>query len=234
MSIPVLALPVLNRYDLAYDMMRTVDVEVDRFYVVDNGGFFTGWEPEWARETHICRPGANLGWGAALNLTIKANLHAPWWFFVNADIAFSPGALAAAEEAMWALPGPGTAALAGFSAFGVNDKAIEAVGFLDESYHPCYCEDSDWHARAKRVGGVEFVSIDSGTVHVGGGSATIKEKGTRNDDTYPENRAYHALKWGGEPWDERYSTPWDAGGDPSVTTAPRLSRLRSLAWDRPR
>jgi len=229
--IPVLALPILNRYDLAYEMLRTVDVAVGRFYVVDNGGSFSEEEePLWAVRTHICRPGANLGWGAALNLTIKANLKAEWWLFVNSDIAFSPGDLELVEKAMWEAPGPMVAFACGFSAFAVNDKAIETVGFMDESYHPCYCEDSDWKARADRIGGVEFVELPTGTKHVGGGSVTIREPGTRNDDTYPENKAYHALKWGGEPWNEQYSSPWNKGGDPSVTTAPRLSRLRSLAW----
>jgi hypothetical protein len=230
MSIPVLALPILNRYDLAYKMMDTVDTPVDRFYVVDNGGGFDRDRPQWAKEMHVCDPGANLGWGKALNLTILANLHAPWFFFVNSDIEFSPMALAHAEKAMWADLEPAVVMLAGFSAFGLNDKAIEKVGFFDESYHPCYCEDSDWHARAERIGGVNFHHIKSETVHVEGGSVTIKEAGTKNAQSYPANVAFHEKKWGGDPWSEKYSTPWDQGGDPSVTTAPKLSRLRSLAW----
>lgn len=232
--IPVLALPILNRYDLAMRMIESVDVEVRRFYVIDNGG---GWtleqKPDWAQEMHVCAPGANLGWGKALNLTFLANLHAEWWFFVNSDVEFGPGDLAEAERLMWEGPGPTVTFLKGFSAFGVNDQAIEKVGFFDGSYHPCYCEDSDWYARAVRIGGVTFHRPPSKAVHLEGGSVTIKVKGTRNDDTYPLNKLYHSRKWGGEPWEEQYSTPWNAGGDPSVTTAPRLSRLRSLSWDRP-
>lgn len=231
MSIPVLALPILNRYDLAYKMMDSVDQPVDRFYVVDNGGGFDRDKPDWATEMHVADPGANLGWGAALNLTIKSNLKAPWWFFVNSDIVFGKGALAEAERLMWESPGPTLTLLFGFSAFGVNDKAIEKVGFLDESYHPCYCEDSDWYARAKLVGDVAVHRPkDTGTITLEGGSVTIKEPGTRNSSTYPQNVVYHREKWGGDPWQEKHATPWDRGGDPSVTTAPKLSRLRKLAW----
>ena len=230
MSIPVLALPILNRYDLGYKMLSTVDYPVERLYIIDNGGDWNHDKPDWATQMHVADPGANLGWGAALNLTFKANLNAPWWFFVNSDVEFAPGALEAAAEAIWGDPGPAAVYLAGYSAFGVNDKAIEKVGFLDESYHPCYCEDSDWHARAERIGGVTFHRPGTETKHVEGGSVTIKVAGTRNQDTYPKNVAYHKVKWGGDPWSEKYSTPWDQGGDPSVTTAPKLSRLRSLAW----
>lgn len=228
--IPVLALPILNRYDLAKKMMDTVDYPVERLYIVDNGSGWTFDKPDWATEMHVADPGANLGWGAALNLTWKANLHAPWIFFVNSDIEFAPGALEAAAKAIWSDMGAAVVMLAGYSAFGVNDKAMEKVGWLDESYHPCYCEDSDWHARAERIGGVTFHRPETDTLHVEGGSVTIKETGTRNSDSYPANVLYHKEKWGDSPWSEKYSTPWDQGGDPSVTTAPKLSRLRSLAW----
>ena len=230
MSIPVLALPILNRYDLAWKMMLTVDVAVDRLYIIDNGGEWSFDRPEWATEMHVANPGANLGWGPALNLTWKANLMAPWIFFVNSDIEFAPEALAEAERLMWGTPGPCVTMLAGFSAFAMNDKAVERVGWFDEHYHPCYCEDSDWHARAERVGGVTFHSPTTDTLHVEGGSVTIKERGTSNARTYPENVKFHNQKWGGEPWSEKYPTPWNRGDDPSVTTAPKLSRLRSLAW----
>jgi hypothetical protein len=230
--IPVLGLPILNRYDLAHGMERSVDVGVERYYVLDNGGGYvesTCGLSLAAESIHICKPGFNLGWGAAVNFIIRANLRADWWCFANADTVFGPGDLDALEAAMWAATGPAMVSVCGYSGFAVNDRAIEAVGWFDEHYIPCYCEDSDWDWRAKHLG-VSFTSIASTTTQAEGGSVTIRQPGTRNNDTYPLNKDYHRAKWGGEPWEEQYATPWNLGGDLTITTAPKLSRLREQSW----
>lgn len=230
--IPVLAVPVLDRYDLLDGMESSIDAEVRRYYVIDNGGRYDE-DRRWIPDRHVCRPGTNLGFAASVNLAIKANLRAPWWFFANDDIIFAPGDMDRMAETMWAAGGPQMAWLkdCGFAAFAVNDAAIEEVGWFDESYHPAYCEDCDWEWRAKRSGNVMFVDVPATTRHLA--SQTIKEIGRRkaNDRTYPLNKQYHKEKWGGpEPREEVFLTPFDAGGDPSVTAAPKLSRLRELAW----
>ena len=232
--IPVLAVPVLDRYDLLVGMEASVDAEVRRYYVIDNGGRYGPEDPrEWADAVHVCRPGTNLGFASSVNLAIKANLTAPWWFFVNDDIVFAPGDMERMAEAMWAAEGPLVALLqdCGFSAFAVNDQAIEAVGWFDESYYPAYCEDCDWSWRSK-MAGVKGITVPGTTVHLR--SQTIQGNINRrkaNDRTYMRNKEYHLSKWGGkEPREEIYATPFNAGGDPYATVAPRLSRLRELAW----
>lgn len=235
--IPVLAVPVLDRYDLLADMEASVDADVRRYYVIDNGGRYNGIEDghiwSWWEDRHVCRPGANLGFAASINLTIKANIHAPWWMFVNDDIVFAPGDLAAFEEQMWAVVGtPTIGMMAGcaFAAFALNDAVIDAVGWFDEGYHPAYCEDTDYLWRSTRKG-VQVIDVPGATRHLG--SQTIGRDLNRrqqNNLTYPLNVQYHRDKWGGAPREEVYTTPFNQGGDPSVTSAPRLSRLRELAW----
>lgn len=81
------------------------------------------------------------------------------------------------------------------------------------------------------IGGVRFLFVPGTSKHLG--SQTIKGSTRRreaNDRTYPLNKEYHYEKWGGEPRGERFETPYDVGGDPSVTVAPKLSRLREMAW----
>jgi len=227
--IPVFGLPILNRYDLSKKMEESIDVEMGRYYIVDNGGGYEEEAHTWFPNRHVCNPGVNLGWGAAINLIIRANMKADWWFFANADVVFGPGDLDRLEKAMWQAVGPTQVSICGYSAFAVNDKAIELAGWFDENYIPCYCEDSDWHWRAKTLG-VTFIILESQTVQLEGGSVTIRERGTNNPYSYPLNVQYHREKWGGPPWEEKYTTPWDRGGDLSVTTAPKLSRLRDQAW----
>jgi GT2 family glycosyltransferase len=232
--IPVLAVPVLDRYDLLVKMEDSVDIEVARYYVIDNGGRYEGPTAsmrEHAEAIHVCNPGFNLGFGGAINLAIKANIGAMWWMFSNDDMIFAEGHLAALEKRMWEEEhGPAVAFMSGHSAFAVNDKAIEKVGWFDESYHPAYCEDCDFDWRSKLLG-VARIDIPGGSLHKG--SQTIygnQMLRSSNDRTYKSNVAYHTAKWGGAPWAEVYTTPWNEGGDPSDVSMPRLSRLRKQAW----
>jgi len=233
--IPVLGVPVLDRYDLLEKMEESVDVEVKRYYVLDNGDKYDPFrqEPAWAEQCHVCRPGANLGFGAGINLMIRANAAVPWWMFTNDDVIFGPGHLKAMAEYMWQAQGPTVAHLAGlgYSAYAINFEAVERVGWFDESYYPAYVEDCDWNWRAKLIGGVTIIDIPGASFHAGsqtiGGSS---ERRRANDRTYARNKDYHRSKWGSEPWEEKFETPFNGGGDPSSTTAPRLSRLRDLAW----
>lgn len=233
--IPVLAVPVLDQYELLADMEKSVDADVRRYFVIDNGDRYEGTQADLAvraEKTHVCRPGANLGWGASINLAIKANIHAPWWLFANDDIIFAPGDLDRVAERMWQAAGPTLATMqnCGFSAFAINDAMVEAVGWFDESYHPAYCEDCDYEWRARRKGFLPII-VEGSTRHLG--SQTIGKSLPRrnsNNLTYPVNVKYHQAKWGGEPRQEVYETPFNQGGDPSITPAPRLSRLRELAW----
>jgi GT2 family glycosyltransferase len=233
--IPVLATPVLDRYDLLEGMEASVDVEVKRYYVIDNGGKYDPFrqEPPWAEQRHVCEPGANLGFSASVNLTIKANVVAPWWLFVNDDIIFSPGDLQVLAEHMWAstsTPMLATMQGCGYSAFAVNELGVETVGWFDEAYYPAYCEDTDIDWRCRQLG-VMRVDVPGTSQHLA--SQTIRNSPARrdsNDWTYPRNVKYHEAKWGGPPRAEVYLTPFNQGGDPFFTTAPKLSRLRDLAW----
>ena len=235
--IPVLAVPVLDRYDLLEGMEKSVDVDVKRYYVIDNGGAYDDesgslWH-DWWEHRHVCRPGANLGFGASVNLAIKANLGGPWWMVVNDDIIFTPGDLKVLAELMWSMsstPLLATMEGCGYSAFAINELAVETVGWFDEAYHPAYCEDTDINWRCQQLG-VQWIDVPGTSQHLA--SQTIRNSEVRrnsNDWSYPRNVKYHEAKWGGPPRSEVYTTPFNQGGDPFITTAPRLSRLRDLAW----
>jgi len=234
--IPVLATPVLDRYDLLSGMEASVDIDVKRYYVIDNGGKYvesTSGMSMMAESIHVCRPGANLGFGASVNLAIKTNLGGPWWLFVNDDIIFSPGDLQALAEFMWAstsVPLLATMEGCGYSAFAINEHAVETVGWFDEAYHPAYCEDTDIDWRCRQLN-VMRVEVPGTSQHLA--SQTIRNSSVRrnsNDWSYPRNVKYHEEKWGGPPRSEVFTTPFNQGGDPFLTTAPKLSRLRDLAW----
>jgi GT2 family glycosyltransferase len=226
--IPVIGVPTLNRTDLLVRMIDSIDTDVGAILVIDNGGNV----PELVTKSpsHVVNLPHNIGVAAAWNLVFKLTPRAPWWLIVNDDIAFGPGDLERLAAAMED-PAPRIAMIHGFSAFAINQQALELTGFFDENLHPAYFEDNDMTWRAS-MAGVPLVNVEAHVIHEG--SATIRGHDiymAQNGRTFSPNSAYYVEKWGGLPGHERYDTPFNGGGD---IGAIRLSmeRLNDHAWAR--
>jgi len=211
MSIPVLISPVLNRFDLLGNMLRSIDHPVDRIVLIDNGDVIPDDVVEHPA-LRIIRPGWNLGVSASWNLGMKVTPTAPWWLIVGSDVEFGPGDLAKLDE----LVIPDSNAhyfLDGMSCFAITLNTLSAVGYFDENFHPAYDEDLDWHRRALLVGSERVNPPFTGT-HVG--SATIRSDPllrVQNGATHGANDAYYARKWGGPKLGgETFSSPFNRGG----------------------
>lgn len=202
--IPVLGVPVLNRGDLAANLLASVDVPVGETLVVLNG------EPKETRaalegyEVTYIDPAHNLGVPASINLIIKARPGAPWWLICNADIEFGPGDLERLAKAMDTTE-PVLACLFEFGAFGLNQATVDVVGWYDENFYPIYYDDNDYRYRCK-LAGVPVLNLISRTTHVG--SATIHSGyAAANARSFPRNGEYYAAKWGGLPGHETVTAP---------------------------
>ena len=101
----------------------------------------------------------NLGCAAGWNAIIMENLAAPYWFILNFDIAFPPGALALLHKAgsrifrkysragvvhFWYQSG---AYKPEWSAFMLRRETMHDIGFFDENFYPANGEDFDYSAR---------------------------------------------------------------------------------------
>ena len=217
--IPVLGVPILNRPDLLKEMLASVDVPVGRVVIIDNGNV--------TNRADAIRPGRNLGVAASWNTIIQATPQAPWWFITNFDLTFAPGDLERLANHMETVGG--IALLGGFSAFGVDRNVIKTVGFFDENFHPAYYEDNDFDYRC-RMAEVPFVSLPAGLTHRISSTLTSSDHYyRRNSETFPANQAYFQAKWGGLPYRETYTTPFNAGGDPRAW-ALDIERLAAQVW----
>lgn len=218
--IPVLGVPVLNRGDLARQLLDSVDVEVGDTLVVLNGEAEATRSALEDHDVTFIDPAHNLGVPGSINLIIKARPAAPWWLICNADIEFGRGDLERLAEAM-DTDGPMLACLFEFGAFALNQATVDLVGWYDENFYPIYYDDNDYRYRCK-LAGVPVRNLISRTRHVG--SATIHSGyAEANSRTFPRNGAYYAAKWGGLP------------GHETVTTAPvepvlDRRRLVDNAW----
>jgi GT2 family glycosyltransferase len=229
--IPVLGIPALNRPDLLARHIESIDVLVDRLFVIDNSPHWEMGDIADNYHVEVVDPGVNLGVAASWNFIIKTNPAADWWMIANVDQEYAPGDL----ERLAAAMGDESAAvrcLSRFAAFAINRACVEKVGLFDENFHPIYCEDADYEYRCK-LAGVEIVDVESGTKHLEGGSVTFRtdrQYADRNARTYPENVAYFEAKWGGPlRGGEKFMSPFDGGGPVDEWTLD-VSRLRDLAW----
>jgi GT2 family glycosyltransferase len=221
--IPVLGVPILAHPELLPRMFASVDVDIGETIVVDNGDLFGGSDPD----VTIVRPGGNLGVAASWNHIIKIRPKAPWWAIASFDIEFGPGDLQRLTDHMETVGG--LAMLGGFEAFGIDHDTVRRVGWFDENYVPAYFEDNDYDYRC-RLAGVSLVSLPSGMRHQI--SSTIRGSDSyqrQNAVTFPLNHRYFIEKWGGPPYQERFTTPFDKGGDPRDCTLD-IDRLVEQSW----
>lgn len=249
--IPVLGFPILNKPDLMRRMLDSVDHDIDRLYIVDNGGVVTGDMVRHyrANDIHICDPGYNVGVGPSWNLIIKANIQAPWWLISSNDVRFSPGALTRLVEDMGAHSGiPHLSRIVigneswgnHFGAFALNPEAIDMVGWFDENIYPIYFEDTEFLDRVERAkkSGFTISDIPSRTHHDGNQSwQGNPQLASGNKRTWDINRDYRDDKWniGGVEYEYPFDIGEEAGlvrGMEGLRYSPQttVERLREQDW----
>jgi GT2 family glycosyltransferase len=230
-TVPLLAIPCINRPDLLERCLASIDVVPDRVLIIDNSPDGLDFRiPERLTDvTYVDAPPANLGFGGSVNHAIRTHARVPWWCIANADVEFGPGDLARLAAEM---TGARWVGITDWRVFGLTFEAVSTVGLWDENFFPAYDDDCDYERRCD-LGGVSSYYIDGTTLHHG--SAAIRSDARyafRNSATHASNRAYFRSKWGGDPrGGERFTTPFDSGASVAAWSLD-IGRLRSNDWDR--
>ena len=170
--IPVMVVPVLNRYDLLQRMLDSIDFPVADLLLIDNGGDVDKLRfPNFVLNSHILPLPANLGVSGSWNLGVKLFPHAAKWIFASNDVVFGPGALerlcdARRDEITL------TGVFPFWHVFSLGDEAVRTLGLFDEcGFFPAYFEDNDMQRRADHHG-VTVRKVDIDVSH--DNSSTIK------------------------------------------------------------
>ncbi len=236
--IPAVICPCISRFDLFERMCRSIDHPVERIVLIENSA--SGYEPpnDWQFDRlRIIRPIINIGYGGGINAAISQTPDAAWWLFVNADIAFRPGALAAIDEAMSGADEPRfvvTASANPFACGALNRQLVGLVGLFDEwTYYPAYYEDNDFAYRMKLLG-LEQTVLPVTVMHgeadgPENASATIRSDPRyreANGRSFMENQRRYIEKWGGLPRHEVFTRPWDSDVPLSYTPVDLDGRVR--------
>jgi GT2 family glycosyltransferase len=221
--IPVLGLPVLNGPDHLDKLLASIDTPVGKVVIIDNGDVVGDIGHT------VIKPRVNIGVAESWNLIIRSFPEAPYWVISNHDIVYAPGELERLADAVDEKGG--LVMLGGMSVFALTKAVVKEVGWFDCNFHPAYFEDNDFDYRC-RLAGVDISAIPSGSVHKT--SSTLKDEPlyrTQNGKTFRLNHDYYIAKWGGEPYQEQFKTPFDDGGDPREC-ALDIDRLAEQWWHR--
>ena len=175
-SLPLLGIPILNRVDLLFDLLESLDHPVRTLAIVDNSQARQGTRTSEVStqlealrqlghplidEIHITRPFRNLGVAASWNLILSSFPEATISLLANNDIRFAPGVIGSAlrlidssrPQVLPLLQEPN-----GFSAFLLTALCWDRVGLFDTGFHPAYCEDLDYRDRLRAIPEVQWIS----------------------------------------------------------------------------
>lgn len=193
--IPVLAIPVLNRYDLLDENLNLIDFSINEILIINNGK--EPYEPKRKDlNIRVLNLPSNLGMSGSWNLTIKLYPHEKFWIFSSADTHWIPGSLQQLYEAS------GESKLVmtteGWSCFSLGENIVREVGLFDEYFYPIYFEDNDYFERVMRsnvrdgyISGNIQVNTPSGASQTINSDENLRNK---NNQTFQVNRDYFYKK----------------------------------------
>lgn len=185
----VVGFPTLSRFDLAQELLDSIDHPIKHLVIVDNSGT-QEWEPRvnhFVETAWFIRVPYGLGLQGAWNLIIKSTPYASRWLLVNDDCKFEPGALAKIDAEANTDAITFTDCSPVWSAFVLGEEVVQKVGLFDESFYPLYYCDNDYERRADNLG-IPKRHISAKVHHVN--SASKYDGNTqRNDYTFSRNGA---------------------------------------------
>ena len=152
-SIPTAVVPVLNRFDLLFQMLESIDYPIDNLLIIDNSNsleninnvnFNSALDKT---KIQILNMPANMGVSGSWNLGIKCFPHSPYWLFMSNDNHWEAGGLAE----MQSLSSPDKLVMSNvaWNSFSLGSEVVKKIGLFDENYHPAYYEDTDYMERLR-------------------------------------------------------------------------------------
>jgi GT2 family glycosyltransferase len=200
--IPVMIIPVLNKYDLLERMIASIDYPIDELLIIDNGGGAGEYQNNNIGKIRVLRMPSNLGVPASWNLGIKLYPFAPYWVISSNDVVFEKGTLAILDKALDPDKLTLTKAFPHYQTFAIGENIIEKVGLFDEGLYPIFFEDNDFHQRVQHHG-LTIEKIVLPHHHEQSASVRFDERLVeRNKQTFQDNAHYYHNKTLNEDYSE--------------------------------
>ena len=195
--IPVISIPILNRYDLLDASLNAVDFPVGEILIINNGPEI--YQPKRKDlNVRVLNLPSNLGISASWNLAIKLYPHESFWVFASADTIWRPGGL----EKLFNTSGKSRLVTThrGFCVFSLGENLVREVGLFDEYFYPYLFEDSDYAERVRicnKNNNAEMMDIDDVFDKTIGDGTTVSSDSKIKEkyvETSKKNKNYFDLK----------------------------------------
>ncbi len=96
-----------------------------------------------------------------------------------------------------------------FACFMIRPSTFKKIGKFDENFVPAYFEDNDYHYRIKLLGQQANSTLLAPYYHFGSQTQNGGEGPVVPSYVFEKNRDYFNKKWGGNPGQETFKTPFD-------------------------
>ena len=195
--IPVISIPILNRYDLLDASLDAVDFPVGEILIINNGKEI--YQPKRKDlNVRVLNLPSNLGISASWNLAIKLYPHESFWVFASADTIWRPGGL----EKLFNASGKSRLVTThrGFCVFSLGEDLVGGVGLFDEYFYPYLFEDSDYAERVRiynKNNNSEMTDLDDVFDKTIGDGTTVSSDSKIKEkyvETSKKNKHYFDLK----------------------------------------
>lgn len=216
--IPVLGVPILNQPERLYTMLQSMDTDVERLVVIDNGQVVNRTTLLGVAKAHhvtLLQFPWNQGVAGSWNTIIKATPFAPYWLIVNFDVRWPTGSLTAFEAVARRDALVLSAGQPPWCAFAIGDEVVKTVGLFDEGIHPAYAEDNDYEGRCRHhivpvvQSGVQVHHDNSSTIRVAAAAAGNARTFSPNIDYYRAKAARGDFTEGRWSLTTRRELSWD-------------------------
>jgi hypothetical protein len=235
---PKTYIPFVNRPDLLWNAIKSLGIHAGSVVVVDNspqqdaekqlygqgvlsetcqkrGDLYWVTTKDAGVEFAILKPSVPLFTAQTFNLVNSLGARDGWCMFMHNDAEASEEvweAVAAKAEELFVDGSKTAAVFTIFDAFcAFNCKCYNSIGGYDATFQT-YFVDDDVMLRMRRAG-FEFVSdfMRDKVKHFGSATIRSDEYLKRENDAMHELRhQYYQKKWGGEPGNEAFSTPFQS------------------------
>ena len=92
-------------------------------------------------------------------------------------------------------------------AFLMHKSILNTVGFFDEKFFPAYYEDNDYHYRVKLANVKHLMNCPALDPVIYLNSQSIEKDSSLRRGSH-KNHMYFKKKWGGDPGEEKFTTPF--------------------------
>jgi len=226
MSIPLLCVPVLNRYDLLDKMLDSINYPIDKILIINNG------KEEYVNKNKnlnviVLKLPSNIGLSSSWNLAIKLYPNEKYWTFASADIRWQEESLKKIKQnsnsdsfcLSRSIRSDGNFNEGVSAAFSIGENIVKVVGLFDENYYPIYYEYIDYNFRIKNKNLESSIKYNIFDVYENDDAQTIKSDKNffiKNLETEKNNKEYFNKKiknndWENKKWslDIRRKNSWD-------------------------